>query len=232
MPKKLSLDKNLKFEEDGSIRYMGDKDLHILIPKIYEKYQMIKVDSNVTTLGIFDFWYEEDQKNELFIPAMLTMQPSTVVFKVMEGKEYVYCVFHKGDIFIKSRYLVKSSFIAFAIFDSYLAGNHLPDTIPYNEYAFLFNKVAAITGSDVGKFNNVAFEILFAHTSRDVNNTQIPYRLTDMKNPPKHITLGDVPHITNSLTAKLISGYLKSSIINAINNDIENESTLEEILRQ
>ena len=232
MAKKLSLDKNLKFEEDNSIRYMGDQDLHVLIPKMYEKYQMIKVDSSVTTLGIFEFWYEEDQKSEFFIPAMINMQPSTIVFKTIDGKEYIYCVFHKGDIFIKSSHLVKSSFIAFAIFDAFVAGNHLPSTIPYNEYAFLFHKVAEITGSDVGKFNNVVFEILFAHTSRDQNNTQIPYRLTDMKNPPKHLTLGDVPHITDSLTAKLISGYLKTSIINAINNDIENESTLEEILRQ
>lgn len=232
MRKKLSIDKNLKFESDNSIRYMGDQDLHILIPKMYEKYQMIKVDSDVTTLGIFDFWYKEDEKNEFFLPAMITMQPSTVIFKVIEGKEYVYCIFHKGDTFIKSTKLVKSSFIAFALFDSYLAGNHLPEVIPYEEYAFLFHKAATITGSEVGKFNNVAFEILFAHTSRSKENTQVPYRLTNMKELPYHIKLGDIPRITSSLTSKLIAGYLKSSIVTAINTDIENESTLEEILRQ
>ncbi len=232
MKNKLEIDKNLKFESDGSIRYIGSQDLHVLIPKMYEKYMMIKVAAEVTTLGVFTFWYDADKKGQFFLPAIIQMQPSTIVFKVIEGKEYVYCIFHKGDTFIKSKKLVKSSFIAFALFDAYLAGNHIPDTINYPDYAFLFDTIARITGSDIGKFNNVAFELLFAHTSRCRENTQIPYRLTNMKEPPFHIKLGDMPRITSSLTSKLIAGYLKASIVTALNTDIENESTLEEILRQ
>ena len=232
MTKRLSIDPNLKFEDDKSIRYVGDQELHILIPRFYEKYQMVKVESDVTTLGIFTFWYNEEEKGQFFLPAILKMQPSTIVFKVIEGQEYIYCIFHKGDIFMKSSHIVKTQNIAFAVFDAYLAGNHLPSTIKYDDYAFLFHTVAKITGSAIGNFNNVAFELLFAHTSRCRKNVQIPYRLTDLKDPPFHIKLSDMPNITSSLTSKLISGYLKSSIVTAINTDIENDSPLEDILRQ
>ena len=181
MTKRLSIDPNLKFEDDKSIRYVGDQELHVLIPRFYEKYQMVKVESDVTTLGIFTFWYNEEEKGQFFLPAILKMQPSTIVFKVIEGQEYIYCIFHKGDIFMKSSHIVKTQNIAFAVFDAYLAGNHLPSTIKYDDYAFLFHTVAKITGSAIGNFNNVAFELLFAHTSRCRKNVQIPYRLTDLK---------------------------------------------------
>ena len=232
MPKP-SLDKLMKFEADGSVRYLGTQDLHVLIPMYYEKDQILKVTNNIVTLGIFQFWLgDAGEHHELFIPAIITMIPSTIVYQKVDGEDSVYCVFKKGDVFMTNTQLVKTEYLAFVLFSYFIDKNRLPETISYNDLATIFQTVAKVTGSKIGKFNNVAFEILFAHTSRSVDNIAVPYRLTDMKKPFIHIKLSDMAHITSSVTAKLISGYLTNSITTAINSEVENESPLEEILRQ
>ena len=230
---KASLDKNMKFESDGSIRYMGAKPLNITIPMYYEKDRMLKVGSDLVTLGIFPFWYEGDSEQSLlFLPAILTMCPSTVVFQKVGGEDQVFASFQKGDLFLKSKQLVRTEYIAFIIFNYYVDKNHIPSLVTYDDLATIFQRVADVTGSKIGKFNNAAFEILMAHTCRSMDNIAVPYRLTDMKKKFIHVKLGDMAHITTTVTAKLISGYLQGSITTAINSDVTNESTLEEILRQ
>lgn len=233
MSDKAKLDKNMKFEADGSIRYMGAKALNIVIPMYYEKDQMLKVGSDLVTLGIFSFWYEGDkEKSLLFLPAVLTMCPSTVVYQKVDGEDQVFASFTKGDIFLKSRKLVKTEYIAFILFNYYVDKNHIPELMSYDDLATIFQRIAQVTGSKISKFNNAAFEILMAHTARSVDNIAVPYRLTDMKKKYVHVKLGDMAHITTTVTAKLISGYLQGSITTAINSEVTNESTLEEILRQ
>jgi hypothetical protein len=232
MAEKIKLDKNMKFESDGSIRYMGSKPLNIIVPMYYEKDQLLTVSDNLVTLGIFPIWYDKEPRSQFFVPAMLTMCPSTLVYQKEAGDDVVFASFTKGDLFLKSRTVVKTEYIAFVLFNYYIGNNHIPNLITYDNLATLFQTVANITGSKIGGYNNAVFEILFAHTTRSIDNIQIPYRLTDMKKPFYHIKLSDMAHITTSTTAKLISGYLTDSINTAINTDVENESKLEEILRQ
>lgn len=233
MSDKVKLDKNMKFEADGSIRYMGTKNLNIVIPMYYEKDQMLKIGSDLISLGIFSFWYEGEQdKGLLFLPALLTMCPSTVVYQKVNGEDQVFASFSKGDLFLKSRKLVKTEYIAFILFNYYVDKNHIPELVSYDDLATIFQRIAQVTGSKISKFNNAAFEILMAHTARSADNIAVPYRLTDMKKKYIHVKLGDMAHITTTVTAKLISGYLQGSITTAINSEVTNESTLEEILRQ
>lgn len=232
MGNKIQLDKNMKFESDGSVRYIGAQPLNIIVPMYYEKDQLLKVSDKLVTLGIFPIWYEGQPRSQFFMPAMLTMCPSTLVYQKEAGNDVVFASFSKGDIFLQSRTIVKTEYIAFVLFNYYIGNNHIPDLISYDDLATLFQTVSKITGSKIGKYNNAVFEILFAHTTRSVDNIHLPYRLTDMKKPFLHIKLSDMAHITTSTTAKLISGYLTDSINTAINTNVENESTLEEILRQ
>ena len=147
------LDKNMQYMSDGSIRYMGAKPLNITIPMYYEKDQMLKVGSDLITLGIFPFWYDGDQeKSLLFLPAMLTMCPSTVVYQKENGEDQVFASFQKGDVFLKSRQLVKTEYIAFILFNYYVDKNHIPSQVTYDDLATIFQRVASITGSKISKF--------------------------------------------------------------------------------
>ena len=160
------------------------------------------------------------------------MCPSNILFKTIKDDEYVFCTFDKGDIFIKNKSIVKSEFIAYALFSMYLDKGKIPDLIDYSKETFIFDTVADITGSKIGKFNHAIFELIYSHLARDSEDLQKPYRLTDMKTPPVRLKLSDLPRVTQSLTAKLESGYLASSINVALTHENENPSKIEELLRQ
>ena len=228
------LDDIMKFENDGSIKYMDPKrELHILIPKYYEKFQMIKVDADVQTLGIFELWFDQSlARQQFFLPAMLTMCPSEVLFQTIDGDEYVYCTFRTGDTFIKNRNVVKTEYIAYALFSMYLEKGKIPELVTYDKETFMFDIVAEVTGSKIKNFNHAIFETIYSHLARDRQDIQKPYRLTDMKQPPIRLKLSDLPHVTTSVTAKLESGYLQGSINVALTHDNEVPSKIEELLRQ
>ena len=195
--------------------------------------QMIKVESEVSTLGIFSFWINGSlEQKQLFIPAMLTMCPSRILYKTVNSEEYVYCTFSKGDIFIKNREVVKSEFIAYVLFSMYLEKGKIPSLIDYNKETFIFDIVADITGSKISKFNHAIFELIYSHLARDNNDLQKPYRLTDMKTPPTRLKLSDLPRVVQSLTARLESGYLAQSINVALTHENSQFSKIEELLRQ
>ena len=226
-------DEVMQFKDDDSIVYKGNRDLHILIPQYYKSFQMIKVSDSVQTLGIFPMWFENDiDKKQFFLPAMVTMCPSEIVYTTKDGEEYVYCTFRKGDTFIKSKFVVKAEFIAYALFSMYLEKGRIPSLITYDAETFMFDIVANVTGSKISKFNHAIFELIYSHLARDPNNIQTPYRLTDMKEPPKILNLTDLPHITQTVTAKLESGYMAASINQALTNEVTTSSPLEELLRQ
>jgi len=227
------LNELMKFEADDSIKYMSTKELHILIPKYYEKFQMIKVETEVKTLGIFSFWFDkESDQHEFFLPAVITMVPSEIVFKTVGGEEYVYCTFRKGDTFIKNRNVVKAEYIAYALFSMYLEKGRMPDLISYDKEAFMFDIVGNVTGSKASSFNHSIFEVIYAHLARDPKDVHQFYRLTDMKYPPIRLKLSNLPNVTTSLTSRLISGYLTQSITTSLIHENEFESPLEELLRQ
>lgn len=227
------LDEVMKFESDNSIKYMGTKELHVLIPKYYEKFQMIKVEAEVKTLGIFAVWFDKDSdQSEFFLPAVVTMCPSEILFKTIGGDEYVYCTFRKGDTFIKNRQVVKAEYIAYALFSMYLEKGRIPDLISYEKEAFMFDTVGKVTGSKASGFNHSIFEVIYAHLARDPKDVHSFYRLTDMKYPPIRLKLSNLPNVTTSLTSRLISGYLTQSITTSLNHENEFESPLEELLRQ
>ena len=228
------IDESMEFLNDGSIKYMDKKrELHILIPKYYEKFQMIKVDADVQTLGIFELWYDQEMvRKQFFLPAMITMCPSEILYQTIDGDEYVYCTFRAGDIFMKTKNVVKTEYIAYALFSMYLEKGKIPELITYDKSTFMFDIVAEVTGSKIKAFNHAIFETIYSHLARDSEDVQKPYRLTDMKKPPIRLKLSDLPHVTTSVTAKLESGYLQGSINVALTHDNEVPSKIEELLRQ
>ena len=227
------LDELVKYESDGSIKYMSTKELHILVPKYYEKFQMIKVEAEVTILGIFSMWFdkESDQK-QFFLPGVITMCPSEKMFKTIGGEEYLYCTFRKGDTFIKSKRVVKAEYIAYALFSMYLEKGRIPDLITYDKEAFMFDIVGNVTGSKASSYNHSIFEVIYAHLARSADDVHQFYRLTSMTKPPLRLKLSNLPNVTTSLTSRLISGYLAQSITTSLNHENEFESPIEELLRQ
>lgn len=228
------LDEHMTFEKDGKVRYMGSDDIHILIPKTYESLQLLSVSDIVRTLGIFEIWKEplKEGHSEFFLPGVIEMQPSHIAFKVVGGDEFVHCVFKKGDVFLLSNKVVKNEFIAYALFSMYLEKGKIPPIITYDKQTWMFDIVAAITGSKVSKFNHAIFEMIYSHLCRLASDIKTQYRYSDRSQPYIRLKLSDLPNNTTSLTAKLESGFLASSINVALTNENTHESKIEDLLRQ
>jgi len=229
------LDEYMKTEPDGKIRYMGSDEIHILIPKTYEALQLLTVTETVRTLGIFEIWKNplREEHKEFFLPGVIEMQPSDIVFTTIGGDEFVHCTFRKGDVFLMSNKVVKNEFIAYALFSMYLEKGKIPPIITYDKETWMFDIVAAITGSKVSKFNHAIFEMIYSHLCRCANDVHTQYRYAENPDTPYvRLKLSDLPNVTTSLTAKLESGYLAASINAALTHENENESKIEELLRQ
>lgn len=223
------LNDNLKYGQE-SITYVGEHPMTVLIPKDYEKHKMLAVTDFVHALAIFEIIIE-GESHGLFLPGVVDMYPSKVNFVTLNGIDYVKCEFSKGDIFIKNKKVVQNSNIAYILFVEYFRNGRLPHYVTYDMCAFLFDYIKKVTGVKLPA-EHAIFEMIFSHLSRSADNLNVPYRCTDMSKPRKIIKLKDIPHATSSLTAKLIGGYLADSINASLVNANEEETDIENMLRQ
>ena len=218
-----------KFKADKSVVFVG-KELTVKISKRYENYQLLTVKDTVRSLGIFEMFTEGASSN-LFLPAVIEMCPSDTATMTQGSDEYVVCTFKQGDTFIKDRRLVRNPQLAYVIFTEFVEKGKMPEFLTYKDMAFIFDVAQKVSGLNIAT-NHVAFEIIYSFLARKHDDYTKLYRLTDMKKPPLFLRLTDTAHATSSVTAKLVSSYLADSINAAIVNESENESQLEELLRQ
>lgn len=218
-----------KNNTEKTVTFIGD-EMKIKISKRFSTYGMLSVAESVHTVGIFEYQINGQKSHGFFLPALIEICPSEIE-EITEGaKEYVVLTLKKGDVFMKTRMVVKNAQIAYIVFTEFVEKGYCPSFINYTEKAFLFDTVKRITGSSIPA-EHAVFEIIFAHLNRDARNVQIPYRLTDMKELPRQLALRDVAHATTSVTAKLAGGYLNSALTVASVNHNENQSPIEELLR-
>ena len=201
----------------------------VLIPRSYEKYKRLNVTDEVDTLAMFEITINGETKG-FFASASVIMKPSVVEYVTDSGQEYLKCTFTEGDIFFKSTQIVKNSNIAYIVFSEYIEKGQIPRFMKYDDLAFLFDTVKRLTGCSIPA-EHASFEMIYAHLSRNRNNLKVPYRLTNMSEPPLFLKLKDVPHAATSTTAKLIGSYLNDSIATSMVNAAEDQSDIEDLLR-
>lgn len=223
----MDLNKHLTKKNDQVIVTKGP--ITILIPRSYEKYKRLTITDEIDTLAVFEITIDGETKG-FFASASVVMKPSVVEYVTEGGQEYVKCTFTEGDIFLKSTSIVKNPNIAYIIFSEYIEKGQIPRYMKYNDLAYLFDTVKRMTGSSIPA-EHAAFEMIYAHLSRDKKNAKVPYRLTDMGEPPLFLKLKDIPHASTSTTAKLIGAYLNDSINVGVVNAAEDKSDIEDLLR-
>jgi len=225
----MKLSEQFKFKQDKSVVFIG-KELEVIISKRFENYRLLSVKDTVTTLGIFEL-VMDGKKSGMLLPAVIEMCPSTSTTIINNGNECVSCIFKQGDVFIKNTNVVRNKHLAYVIFTEFVEKGKMPDFLKYADYAFIFDIIQDICGLKIPS-NHVAFEIIYAFLSRKHDDYTKMYRFTDMKQPPLFLRLADSAHATSSVTAKLVGSYMSDAINAAIVNESENESKLEELLRQ
>ena len=216
---------------DGVVRFIGT-EMRIYIPTIYKKHNLLTVTDTVDALGIFEVDIEEELSHGLFLPAVLSMRPSDTAFATIGGTDYCRCLFTRGDVFLTSTNVVKTSQLAYILFTEYIQFSRIPKFIDYQKCAFLFDIIKQVTDSKIN-VNHAVFEMIFSHLARDPENIKQPYRHSDMTKPPRFVKLDDAANATMTVTSKLAGGYFQDAINGALaspNEDVSSE--IEDLLRQ
>jgi|BioPla2DNA2_1021312.scaffolds.fasta_scaffold97474_2 hypothetical protein len=225
----MDIGRYLKIKSDKSAVFTGNEAI-ATISRRYENYKLLFVADTVRTLGIFDLEID-GHKVGFMLPASIDMCPSKVEDIKIDDENYVKCTFNKGDTFMVDTRVVQSANLAYTIFAEFVEKGKMPKFMKYEDYAFIFDTVQDVTGIKIPA-NHVTFEIIYAFLSRKHDDYTVQYRHTDMKKPNMFLRLSDTAHASFSVTSKLVSSYLSDGINAAIVNEAENESKLEELLRQ
>ena len=223
----MDLNRVLKKEKNSLV--CTTDDIVIYISRHFEKYSMLNVGDDVTTLAIFELNVGNETMG-FFLPAVVHMHPSVVKFENVNGDDFLRCEFHKGDVFIEDTEVVQNPNIAYVIFEEFIDGGRIPSFMRYDNLAFIFDIVKRITSSSIPA-EHAAFEMIYAYLSRNPKNFREMWRLTTMNGNPKYFKLKDVPHVAVSTSSKLISAYLKDSIASSMVNASEDQSDIEDLLR-
>lgn len=217
--------------EHGDGYILDEGVLKALIPLRYQVYDMLHVSDHVESLGIFPIHHSnEKEPYYLYLPAIIEMYPSSTNEVRIEDEKYLSLEFVKGDIFIKSRTIVKQDFLIYSMFKEFVRLGNIPPFLSYNQLAMLFD-VAQITCGAVINVPHTAFEMMMAYCARDPKDLTKKYRLTDMKKPPVFLGLGNTTHARETTMPKLMGSYFMDGINNAVVNQSTQESELENLLR-
>jgi hypothetical protein len=216
---------------DGAAVFTG-KRMIAYVPMSYQTYGALTVSDVVDAIAIFEIQIDDlPDTHGLFLPAIISMSPSSIDYVTVAGVDYCRCTFTKGDRFLNKTTLVRNSYLAYVLFEEYVHKSRLPKFIKYDDTAFLFDIIKKVTKSKMN-VNHAVFEIIFSHLARDKNNVYQYYRLTDMVERPKYLKLDDAAHATISTTAKLTGGYLQDAINGVISNpNTSTSSDIEDLLR-
>lgn len=224
----LKLSKHTKKVNDTFI-FTGKK-MEVFIPRRYERYNLLSIGNEVKTLGIFEIKIDDNLSTGFLLPAVLTLEPSSIYTKTIEETDYLICQFVTGDKFISNSTLVKQSFIPYVLFLEFIALGRLPSFITYDIAATLFD-LAKETCNVGFRTNHTVFEMIWSHLFRDANDLTTKYRHTNMKNPPEFIELKSVTYAAESTSAKLIGAYMSDGVNAAIVNPANEKNDLEDLLR-
>ena len=164
------------------------------------------------------------------LPAMIAITPTSTKEYTDEGKAFLRLTLLKGDTFMKTTRIVKNTYLAYVMFYEFVYMGARPKFITYEKCLLLFYIAQQVTGV---KFHadQTVFEIVFAHLHRSKEDTNIPYRLTDMKQMPKLIGLSNAAEAAYSTTSKLVGSYFDDSVDSSIVNAADRNSRYEDLLR-
>ena len=128
--------------------------------------------------------------------------------------------------------LIKDPNVLYKIYMTFFALGKIPSFIGYNDLPFIFDNDKTLGGMDL-KSNHVVYEMMVAHMFRDSKDPFVFYRHTNMKNPPKIVSLHSISHGPVSTTAKLEGSYFDDALVSSIvaEHDKDTRYDLENILR-
>ena len=192
---------------------------------------LCKIQDFVMCFGVFECVVNKKESFGLLLPCMLHMAPSETRRAKIDDIEYIVFEFQRGDKFLTTRTALREDFLAYAMYNEFVTMGRFPKFLKYSTTAFLFDTVEKICGVNLRTPHSV-FEMIYAHLARDRNDLTKKYRHTDMKELPYFLGTKNVSVALDSTSSKLLGSYFNDGLNSALLNPVENQSPLEDLLRQ
>ena len=215
----------------GAMVFTGNK-LEVRVPKRYGKHQgCLAIEDTVKTIGIFKMIINGKIESQLFIPAIIDIEYSSIEDEVTDkGREFHILTLLKGDKLMTSTELMVNNRLGYVLFYEFVHMGHYPEMVNYTNIATLFDYISDFLGISFGVDHSI-LEIMFAQLFRDPSKINKVYRLTDMKKEPEVIPMRDIAHSARSVTGRLVGNYLSNTLDSVVVNKSDNSSEVENLLR-
>lgn len=237
---------------DNSVIFNGNL-LEIYIPSEFFTINIAEFEGEmIKTIGIFNFIYypnerkiKQGEMHIMKLPMKIKFEfdnfrkEKTIIGNAVEETEYYIFDLINGNLFIDNLEKEQSANNS-KDFIYLLHSGHLPQALKYEDIIKLY--IESITLNKV-KLNNmsVIFEMTIAELQRSLKNIEIPFRILIGKNGStvssydyQNISLKSLPSINstfNAMTFENINQAIISSIKKTRNNEKENKSPVEEIIK-
>ena len=213
------------------VKFIGDR-LDIFIPMKYSEPSMnvLNIGDEIETLAIFEMVINNSIECGYYLPALITIVPSEILYITHNGESCLQLILYKDDVFMKSTRVDKNQGLAYLIFKEFIDLGNQPGFIKYMDSAFMFDDVEKVNGVNF-RVDHSIFEIMMSNLYRDPADISTLYRNTTMSGLPLRIGLNQVAQAATSTTSKIVGAYMDAGINSALVNQVEEPSTIENILR-
>jgi hypothetical protein len=215
--------------QQKSLTFNGTS-LVVYAPKRYEVYNLLKLADNVTTLGVVDLIINDTYQAGLLLLTTIEMEPDTVSTVMVDEIQYIKMTLSQGSKFICNTERIADASIVYSCWVEFIARGKLPYFIKYDELATLFDTTKSICDQALN-VDHVILEVIYSHLARDPDNMSIQYRLTDMKEAFKFISLRNVGYATTSSTSRLLGSYFQNALNSSLIQTTSDHSEIEDLLR-
>src|SRR5574344_96335 len=196
-------------EKEQCYRFIGNK-LVVYLPSRYQALGHTNIDETVSTIGVFTMEIDGNLCG-LQIPAILSMDPSTIEEKTINDTKYTLLTFNKGDRFLVNDCVIQRGDMGYVLWKEFMGLGNLPSYITYENIFTLYDDLGEIAGRGIA-VNHAVLELVFAHIFRDKKDLSIEYRHTPMNGNFEIIGVHNVAYGVTSTHGRLMRSYTTQGI--------------------
>lgn len=224
------IDKYFKRDDKKKTITFTGKSLEVYIAKNYETYRLLEITDCVKALGIMCLIIDEKYWCNVNILAKLTMHPSQYEFIVIDTVDYIKMNFDHGDIFIGDTQVIQDSSILFAVYSEFITRGKPLFSFTYDDFARTFDHLKELCATTLG-VDRVIFELIVSHITRDEDDVFTQYRYTDMKKPPKFISLVNMSLAPTTTSSRMCGGYFNDGLSASLLTTSKEQTPFENMIR-
>ena len=219
--------------EDGD-KLITKTGCKIIIPTRWTDKHLAVVGETVRVIALFPIIVDDQYYSISSAVAMMPLTPSRTSIVTIADEECYEFLFDKGAVVCPNINLVRTSNLAYYLFDDIIAKAHAPWYLNYDDVLRMLS--TAHFHADINlAANNAPMELLAATIARQRKDLTKYFRhekeSVKVKDKPEYVPLGNVLLGATNTTAKLMGNYLDDGITSALINPTDQIDTVETLFR-